>query len=418
MELSSRIRLILGILGLTAATVLIGVAIYFSFFRSTLNLSNRRPAGNGTINGALPNANEAGNANRVGNANRGVNGGVTGLPAISDIAQGGDTKTGTIVNAPTADVTTTASGREVLYYDPTDGKFYKISADGQTRTVLSETAFRGVEKVTWSTDKTKAILSFPDDSKILYDFATKKQTTLPKELSDFSFSPDSSRIAAKFTGETADDNWLVVSNPDGSSAEIVESLGAQADRVTPAWSPNNQVVATFAKSAGTDSQEIVFLGKQNENFKSLPVEGRGFQGQWSTDGSRMLYSVHTSENSYTPELYIADAQGEAIGQHKVKLDVATFADKCAFGSGGGSLYCAVPQYLPPGAGLRPETTRGIPDSIVRVDLRTGVKTTLARPVDDQGNSTYSIRNLLLADGEGTIVFTDWVTGKIHRIRLR
>ena len=85
------------------------------------------------------------------------------------------------------------------YYNANDGKFYHLTSDGQIKE-MSEQTFYNVNKVTWANNTDKAVLEYPDSSKIVYDFDKQKQTTLPKHWEEFSFSPDGGQIAAKAWG--------------------------------------------------------------------------------------------------------------------------------------------------------------------------------------------------------------------------
>lgn len=82
---------------------------------------------------------------------------------------------------------TLGSDGKVQYYNQSDGKFYKIDKDGKV-ILLSDKVFFSVEDVTWAPGKDKAILEYPDGRKILYNFTTEKQASLPSHWQDFSFS--------------------------------------------------------------------------------------------------------------------------------------------------------------------------------------------------------------------------------------
>ena len=65
------------------------------------------------------------------------------------------------------------------------------------------------------------------------------------------------------------------------------------NKVQVAWSPNNEILATATtgRSLGVDRQEVYFLGQYGQNFKSMVVEGLGFQPQWAPSGQQLVYSV-------------------------------------------------------------------------------------------------------------------------------
>lgn len=300
--------------------------------------TSTEPSGTGT--GGLPNNGGPGtNIPGQGAPN-------TGLP--SQIADGGLTKTDLVNQTPTLSPTLSKDGN-VQYYDKKDGKFYRLDSDGK-KTLLSDKVFHSVSNITWAPDKNKAILVYPDGSKILYNFTTQKQATLPAHWKDFSFSPASDKIISKSMGLDQDNRWLVVSSDDGSGAKALEELGTQDKTVFPSWSPNNQIVAMYTEGVDFDRQEVFFVGLNGENFKSTIIEGRGFQSQWSTTGDKLLYSVYHTRDDLKPRLWLVDASSDTIGQERKSLDVQTWANKCTFASNT-EIYCAVPNNLEKGAGL-------------------------------------------------------------------
>lgn len=337
------------------------------------------------------------------------------LPQPSLVARGGLTKVTTLVNVPVQNPTLAGDGRTLAAYNAQDGLFYRIAADGAA-VPLTQKPFFNVEEITWSRDASRAVLEFPDGSNIAYDFSSHTQATLPKHWEDFDFAAAGGTIAAKSVGTYPENRFLVVANADGSGARAVAALGENADRVDVAWSPQGQVVA-FSRTGdpvvgGAGRQEVLLIGMHGENFKSLIVDGLAFEPQWAPDGARVLYSVATGATDLRPELFIVNAQGEAIGTGKVRLGLATWAHKCAF-SGSSALYCAVPTTLPEAAGVEPEIAEGIPDVLFKVDLATGAKAVIAVP-----DGAYSMENLQVTADGSVLYFRDANTGMLQKIQLK
>lgn len=328
----------------------------------------------------------------------------------SPIAVGGITKTEILNQAPSINPTINNSG-QVQYYDSGDGKFYKIDSAGN-KTILSDKIFHLVNQVTWAPDDDRAILEYPDGSKILYNFATEKQVTLPAHWEDFSFSTDSEKIIAKSIGLDPNNRWLVVANDDGSQAKALEEIGTKDSTVYPAWSPNNQIVALYTQGVDFDRQEVFFVGLNDENFKSTIVEGRGFQSQWSTTGDRLLYSVYNTRDNLNPRLWIVDASSDTIGQSRTSLDLQTWASKCTFASNT-EIYCAVPDNLEKGSGLFPELADRTQDSLYKIDLTTGSQKLIAVP-----DGAYNISQIMVPAGQDYLYFTDKFSGSIYKVKLR
>ncbi|MEK7508485.1 MAG: hypothetical protein AAB568_01370 [Patescibacteria group bacterium] len=343
---------------------------------------------------------------------------VTGAPSAgpailppSAIAKGGVTLAPLLVQGPVFKPFLGATGK-LNYYDPAQGKFYRVGTDGQPK-LMSNQTFYNVQNVTWSPQSDKGIIEYPDKSKIFYDFTTGRQTTLPKHWEGFDFAPQGDKVVAKSIGLDSENRWLLVSNPDGSEAKTVRPLGDNADKVQVAWSPAGGVLAfsDTGKPRG-GSKEIIPLGENNERFNPLVVEGYGFQPKWSTGGDKLVYSVYNNASDYKPELWITNAQGAQMGTGRRKLDVVTWAEKCVF-QDNDTMICAVPQDLPTGAGLQPELGKEYADSIYKIDLKTGLKNLLATP-----DKRMSLNNLMVSPDKGTLYFTNTNSGELHTMKLQ
>ncbi len=328
--------------------------------------------------------------------------------APSAVADGGLTETSVLV--PNQAIGAASDGTGVVYYQPNDGKFYRVTSSG-TATPLSSEIFHDVQNVTWAPNRSEAVLQYPDNSNIIYNFDTQKQTTLPSHWQDFSFSPTGDQLAFKSLGLDANSRWLGVAGADGASPTAVQALGNNADNVHVDWSPSRQVVATYADHTGANQEEIYFVGLNGENFKSMTAPGIGFQSSWTPDGHRLLYSVASGDSSYKPELWIADASGDNIGNNRENLELNTWANKCTFSSTT-NLICAVPNNLPEGAGLTPAIASTASDTFYRVDLTSGRSTVLAEP-----STNVSAQNLTTSSDGHWLFFQDAGSGQLYKIAL-
>lgn len=340
---------------------------------------------------------------------------VPGQPVVSPLQlptpAGQEPRTKLLSDEVLRDISASSDGG-VRSYNPRDGKFYRLNADG-TMTALSDQSFNDVDSVTWAHKSDKAVLSFPDGSKIVYDFKTNKQATLPKHWEDFDFSPDDNQLAAKSIGNNETNRFLVIANADGTGAQPIQELGENQDLVHVSWSPSNQVVAySFTGDPiGYDRQAIVMIGQHQENFKNLVVEGRGFIPAWSPSGNNLLYSVYNSNDGYRPSLWISGANGDAMNANRRNLSIQTWADKCAW-QNENVIICAVPQALEDGAGLQRSLFDNVPDSIYRIDLASGQTTNLGQP-----DNNPSINNLIISADGRSILFNDRITGRVSQFAL-
>ena len=415
MNFFARYKKVFLIIGFLALVGLIGYLIWRVFFTAVI-LPPTATTTPGAISG-LPTAGPGGEVTG-GEEIPGILPGGTVIPGTSapsaeepnDLAVGGLTKIASLTESPTLDPTLSADG-SVQYYNQDDDKFYKIDKDGQA-VLLSDKVFHDVKNIVWAPSKDKAIIEYPDGNKILYNFQTKKQVTLPSYWQDFSFSPASDKIVSESIGLDPENRWLMVSGDNGSQAKALEAIGTKEKTVYPSWSPNNQIVAMYTEGVDFDRQEVFFVGLNGENFKSTIVEGRGFESQWSTSGDRLLYSVYHTRDDLKPRLWIVDASGDNISQNRRSFDLETWASKCTFASNT-EVYCAVPESLEQGAGLFPELADSTKDDLYKIDLATGQKKLIAVP-----DGAYNISQIMVPEGQDNLYFTDKQSNKLYQVKLK
>jgi len=393
------------------AVLLTGYFIYTLFFKPTFTGTETGKKIEPTTGGQLPTAQPGQFATSTGEEEPTDEGLPVSATTASAKANGGLTQVFELNKNSVLSPSLSSNGRDIQYYDKADGKFYRINKNGEV-SALSDKIFHSVEKVTWSPNDSQAILEYPDGSNIIYNFVTKKQTTLPQHWKDFNFSPSGDRIVMKSMGTDPGNRWLAIANNDGSKVQAIEPLGNEDDSVYTDWSPNNQMIAMHTKGIDFNRQEVYFIGLNNENFKSTIIEGRGFQPQWSPQGNQLVYSVYSSDNDMKPQLWVVDAQGDSIGNNRQRLNVETWAEKCTFASQS-KIYCAVPENLPKGAGLFPELAKSTRDNLYEIDINTGLRKLVAVP-----EGSYNMSNLLVASNGDNLFFTDANTEKIYKIELK
>jgi hypothetical protein len=413
--LSEKIKKFLKIGIFVIIVLALASAIYFMFFRGTTTTTpvDLEPQTTLPINqqlGQLPNS-IVGNVNQeasLGGLDQELTSDISLLPE-GKVTPFQDSTLTTERALETQALSPKATGSGVNYYSPVADRFYKLTNTGDSQE-LSPTSFYNVEQATWSKDGNKAVLEYPDGANVIYDFTTQRQYTLPKEFQEFSFSNNGAEIAAKVIGARPENNWLVTANADGTGIKFVEPMGENSAKVDVNFSPNGQVVALYAKNTGTDDQEILLIGRNQENFYSLKTLGRGFQGVWTPSGDRLLYSVFSSDNGFRPTLYIADAQGDNVGLNNKNLGINTWPDKCTFADNQ-TLYCAVPQNLPEGSGIYPEMSKGSLDAFYKIDLKTGSFSQLVV------NGDYSVKSLVLSPDQKNLYVVEDGSDALIKISL-
>ena len=392
-------RLVLIIIFLSVCLVL-GTIMYIVFFKkgpvalkpSQGSTTQKKP-------GDLPSAGDR----KIAEAQKGAN----GLPTTSGQRAGAPQKAvkqkiqvEQLVQNSVISPSVGADG-SVKFYNKQDGHFYRLDKNGKME-LMTDQVFFNVQNVTWSPKEEKSIIEYPDGSNIYYNFTDRKQVSLPKHWEEFSFQRDGASIAAKSDGLSPENKWLITSDPEGKNIKLIEPMGENGNKVQVDWSPNQQVIATTRTGdpLGADREEVLFVGLHDENFKSMVVEGRGFESSWSPQGDKMLYSVYSARSDFKPELWVVNAQPGTIGDERKLLNVNTWPQKCAY-SDDRYLYCGVPQNLPKGAGIAPAVAEDNIDDFYKIDTQTGMKTQLA--VENNGQI---VDKMFLGDDGKTMYFTD------------
>lgn len=308
-----------------------------------------------------------------------------------------------------ANVAATSAG--LNYYDASDGRFYAIDGDGNP-VRLSDRSFPAVESAVWSRKGDKAVIVFPDQSKIVYDFEQETQVTLPRHWQDFAFSADGGTIVAESIGLDPANRWLVAAAADGSGTRLIEPLGENADLVTVSVAPSGSIVAfsDTGDPVGFDSRDLLPISPNGENLGALRVEGFGFTPQWSPGGNRLVYSAAAGVDDYLPALWVVRADGSSVGGSRMKLPVRTWADKCTFANDD-VMYCAEPRGMPSGAGLQRDITVGLSDRLLRVDLTTGAISYLAQDVFEEPVSALQLSR------DGSRLFVAGPDGRLKAVDL-
>ena len=287
---------------------------------------------------------------------------------------------------------------QTRFYNEEDGRFYRL-VNGELKP-LSDKQFFNAESVKWAPNEDKAIIEYPDGANVYYNFETKQQETLPQHWTEFSFSEDGSQVVSKNMSFSEENRWLVKSSPDGSSIEGVAKMGDNADKVDVNWSPNGEIVG-FSKTGGGsgDSQEVIPVGEENQNLQSISVPGRAMRHKWSPSGEKLLYSVYNSENNYKPELWAVTANPGEIGQNRTRLNINTWANKCAFADEN-TVYCGVPTSLPEGAGFEPSLADDIEDNIYKINIRDKSRTQIST-----GDQSFTVESIQVNESNNQLIIT-------------
>ncbi len=417
--MSERIKRILYILLFVAIVILIGIALYFVFFRPTVppvieEPTPEFPGGLPGEPGVPPVEPEEPEEPGVFPPSVVVPPPVTpvvpGEPTISTTAEGGLVVPNRLFPNSAQHVAASSTTNGVNFYDASTGLFNRLTPDGEVE-LLSTRVFRDVQTVSWAPTTDKAVLEFPDGSNIIYNFATDESFTLPTQYEDFSFSPDSSQIAAKDLRLNPEDRWLVVVDDRGRSRQLVEHLGDNQDRVQVEWNPAGQIVATSAKSIDANRAEIIFLTKNGQQLTKALIQGRDLRYTYNQTGDKMAYSVYNATSNYLPTLWVTGTAPNAIDQGRINTGLNTWADKCTW-RGATELICAVPNDIGELSGILQSENRS-DDSIYSIDTRTGAARLIAQPL-----VSTTIASMTVGSDGTSLFYVEQSTGAINKLNMQ
>ena len=163
---------LLGLILLLAATAAMGILLFWLFTGAPMIKEEEEMILEEEIEvGGLTEAEEAGE--RIFEEEEEIE----GLP--SAIAEGAETFTQQLTSSAVVSPTM-IDGAGIAFYNPLDGRFYKIDDSGEL-IAMSLEQFPDAETVTFADTADIAAIEFPDGSNIIYDFATETQTTLPDQ---------------------------------------------------------------------------------------------------------------------------------------------------------------------------------------------------------------------------------------------
>ncbi|OGI95512.1 hypothetical protein A2917_03075 [Candidatus Nomurabacteria bacterium RIFCSPLOWO2_01_FULL_42_17] len=194
-----------------------------------------------------------------------------------------------------------------------------------------------------------------------------KGSFLPNNVTDISISPDTSKMFYLFT---SGDNMFgtTLSFLNNKKIQIFDSPFTEWLSF---WGASNTITLTTKPSANVGGYMYSMDGA-GKNLTKVLGEVNGLITLGSPNGKLILYS----DNNLSLSVYHTDTRNSDV------LGFKTLPEKCVWGKGSDSIYCAVPKSISPNeypdAWYRGEIS--FSDQLWKIDIKTGNGTIISDPV--------------------------------------
>jgi len=295
---------------------------------------------------------------------------------------------------------------EVRFIERQSGNIYAFRVHDRVLTRVSNRTLPGIQEAVWASDGSRAFVRYL--SRAADGVEHVDTYALPSDGGDGYFlEKDLEQVAVRGTSTvfsllpSTSGSIGSLSDLDGTS---VRTLFTSALSRMRAGFSGGDIVATTKASIGLDGYSFLVSGTTG-TFTRILGPLRGLSALPNTEGTSVLYSYVDRGRVYLQTLDLAT-------RNAVALPLSTFADKCAWATGGRAVYCGVPTAL---AGNMPDDwyqgAATFSDRIWRIDLDTRLATLVVDP-GQVADVTIDAINLTLDPESDTLVFTNKKDGTL------
>jgi hypothetical protein len=310
-------------------------------------------------------------------------------------------------------------GLSIKYYSQKNGRAYQIDLDGTNKKEISDKDLIGLSSAIWSPDKTKVIAKFVgsggDVQFYYYNYSTGTSIPLKKNLDEVSWDGTGNKIFYKYYDPASKERTLNIADPDGKNWKKLADLSYKNVAIAPV--PQSGMVSFWNKAdslSTTDMESIPVLGGEK---KVIYKEKFGADYLWNSSGTNILINHVDVKGGSKMQLALLNFNG---GEY-TNLGVPTFISKCAWSSNNKTIYYSLPGNIQSTAVLPNEYNEGIlktSDTFWKIDLASKQPKRIVELEDLQKvNIQFDAANLFLSLDEGYLFFSNKLDGKLYRMSL-
>ena len=305
---------------------------------------------------------------------------------------------------------------KIKYFDQRKGSIWQSSVDGADISKISLGAVGNLEKVSWSKDRDKAIITSldPETQKeqfYSYDQASGKTWTLDEHVTAAVWHPEQDKIIYKYTDQELKTGSISISDPDGTNHKELLPYAIKAEL---AVVPKKNKVAFYPKPSAYQESSIDSISLDGGKPAHFIGDYYALNVLYSPEGNKAIISYTVYRAGTKTELALIEE-----GKYGIKeLDISTMIEKCVWAKDNIYLFCAVPAPLrdeivmPDDWYAKRVSTR---DTFLKIDTSIGEKSKLAGA--EEFSVSYDAINLFLSEEEDRLFFTNQRDGKLYSIEI-
>lgn len=305
--------------------------------------------------------------------------------------------------------------KKILYFDPEEREFYQTELDGRVLVAMTRGNFANLENVSWSGDRSKAVLSIlAEDKKTLeyfyFDFAAQSSQKIDSKFKNVVLSSDGKKIGYIYSEEGKNIFNLSIADPDGKNWRKIAFLSGNEGRLL--WLGSEKVIFYHSPQASRQGSLYIYDVLEGKDSFVFTSSKYGFSAKFSQDG-RMILWQEGEKDARRLSLYTSEL---AKGKTATKIPLTGMAEKCAWLSDNTNFICGIPEnfsnfYRQPDNWYSSKFISK--DSFYKINAKTNEVTRIAEA--KQFDKDYDVDSSFMSPGGKTMYFIRKHDGKLYAL---